>query len=153
MARPDVVMSRYLGYTPGMMWTPTRDEVVLSGNLMRHADVCVSPGSTMTIEPAIFDTPTILPILNPLMPEDYDALFNELWISRHFRALVDNDQVPVVRSVDELAAAINRALDDPSWYREQRAEIRSSLCGPLDGGAIPRIVDVLQRAARRESRR
>jgi len=63
-----------------MRWWPSREEMFLAGNLLRHADVCISPGSTMTIEAAIFDTPTIVPTFNPLISEEYDQFFKKNWL-------------------------------------------------------------------------
>lgn len=143
--RPDVTVSRFKGYTPGMMWTPTREEVIVAGNLMRHADVCISPGSTMTIEPAIFDTPTILPVVNLYTQEAYTEFFRQIWLDGHFKEIVEKDWVPVVRTVDALGAAITKTLSDPSWYREGRAAVRETILGPLDGCATERIAGFLLR--------
>ncbi len=102
LGRPDLVVSRFSGYVPGMMWTPRREEVILAGNLLRHADVCVSPGSTMTIETAIFDTPTVMPAFNPFTRKEYGAFFEEIWLRRHFRWIVEEDLVPVAHGLEEL---------------------------------------------------
>jgi hypothetical protein len=145
LQRDDVVLSRFNGYIPGMMWAPTKGEIILAGNLMRHADVCISPGSTMTIEPAIFDTPTILPAMNLFTSDEYNAFFRKIWLERHFKVIVDKHWVPIVSTVEELAAAVNRSLNDPSWYNEGRAAIRDSILGPLDGDATERIAQVVVR--------
>jgi CDP-glycerol glycerophosphotransferase (TagB/SpsB family) len=148
LERSDVIVSRFKGYTPGMMWTPSRDEVIAAGNLMRHADVCISPGSTMTIEPAIFETPTLLPVVNLYTQEAYTDFFRRIWLEGHFKEIVDKDWVPVVRTVEELGTAIAKALDDPSWYREGRAAIRETILGPLDGRATERIADFVLRSGK-----
>jgi hypothetical protein len=145
--RPDVVVSRYENYVPGLTWTPTRDETILAGNLLRHADVIISPGSTMCIEAAIFDTPTVVPAFNEYMPEVFDAYFRETWLDQHFGRLNRNDWVPVARTGADMIAWINKALSDKSWYSEGREEIRGELLGPLDGNATERFADVVIRAA------
>src|SRR5690606_29255115 len=88
-SRPDVRLSRYENYVPGLGWTPTREETILAGNLLRHADVLLSPGSTMCIEAAIFDTPTVVPVFNDYMPEQFAAYFESTWLQQHFRRLRD----------------------------------------------------------------
>ena len=138
-SRDDVVFSRYTGYCPGMRWWPSREETVLAGNLLRHADVCISPGSTMTVEAAIFDTPTIVPTFNPLIPDEYDALFRRNWIGKHFRFLVAEETVAVANSQDELIYSLRRALKDRSWLSEGRRKIRETVLGPLDGRATERL--------------
>lgn len=146
MKHPDVVVSRYENYVPGLGWTPTRDEAILAGNLLRHADVVVSPGSTMSIEPAIFDTPTIIPVFNEYMPEFFDAYFQKTWINQHFGKLHQNNWIPLVRSREDMIEAINRALADRSWYHEGRQKIREVYLGPLDGRATERLAEVIIRS-------
>lgn len=141
-SRSDVVFSRYTGYCPGMRWWPSRDETLLAGNILRHADVCISPGSTFTVESAIFDTPTVVPVFNPLIPEEYDRLFQEDWLHKHFRFLVEEGTLCVVRSPGELVQAVRRALADRSWLSEGRRTIREHILGPLDGRATKRLAQV-----------
>lgn len=142
-ARDDVTVSRYENYVPGLGWTPTRDEAILAGNLLKHADVVVSPGSTMSIEPAIFDTPTVVPVFNEYMPDVFEAYFERTWIRQHFSRLYQNDWVPVVRSGGAMIDAVNTALQDRAWYRAGRARIREEFLGPLDGQATARLARVI----------
>lgn len=137
----DVVMSRYEQYYPGLGWSPTREETIVAGNLLRHAAAVVSPGSTMCIEAAIFDRPTIIPVFNEYMPTVYDDYFERTWLNQHFGRLYHGDWVPVVRDGSSMIAAINRALAEPDWYAAGRARIRDELLGPLDGGATARFAD------------
>lgn len=150
--RDDVVVSRFTGYLPGMMWAPSREEVRLAGNLLAHADVCISPGSTMTIEAAIFDTPTIMPAFNPLTGDEYERFFDSIWLQRHFRRLTENGLIPVARGTAELADAVNRAMRDRAWYREQRTALRESILGPLDGRSTERLARVAIEAANTKKR-
>lgn len=144
---PRVVVSRYEGYVPGLTWTPTRDEVVLAGNLLRHSDVVVTPGSTMSIEPAIFDTPTLVSVFNEYMPEVFEEYFRRTWLDQHFGTLYKNDWVPIARDAASMTAAINRALSDRKWYREGRRHIRERILGPLDGNATTRFAQCIVRTA------
>jgi len=137
--RKDLVFSRYSRYCPGMRWWPSRDEIVLAGNLLRHADVCISPGSTMTIEAAIFDTPTIVPTFNPIMSEEYDHHFKQICLSKHFRFLIEENTVCMTDTPEELIQAVRQALSDPGWFAEGRQRIRDYVTGPLDGRATERL--------------
>lgn len=147
--RSDVVVSRYEHYVPGLTWTPTRDEAILAGNLLRHANVVISPGSTMCIEPAIFDTPTVVPVFNEYMPEVFEAYFRQTWLNQHFGRLYRNDWVPIVRSAEAMVDAVNRALADHSWYQEGRRQIREQILGPLDGRATERFAEIILATAQR----
>lgn len=139
----DVRLSRYENYVPGLGWTPTRDEAVLAGNLLRHADVVVSSGSTMCIEAAIFDTPTVVPAFNDYMPEVFDAYFQQFWLKKHFRRLYENKWIALARSGEVMIEAINNALTDDEWYRDGRRRIREMFLGPLDGKATRRLATVI----------
>jgi len=143
MERPDVTVSRYENYVPGLTWCPTREEAILAGNLMRHADVVVSPGSTMCIEPAIFDTPTVVPVFNEYMPEVFEAYFQSTWLNQHFGRLLKNNWVPIVRSGEDMVMAINKSLCEPDWYQEGRRKIREEFLGPLDGQATERFAGLI----------
>ena len=138
-SRKDIVFSRYSRYCPGIRWWPSREEMFLAGNLLRHSDVCISPGSTMTIEAAIFDKPTIVPTFNPIMSDEYEHYFQESWLRKHFRFLVEEDSVALANSPDELITAVRRALSDPTWQAGGRQKIRDQLLGPLDGRATERL--------------
>jgi hypothetical protein len=137
--RRDIVWSRYVESCPGMRWWPSPDEVAEAANLLRHADVCISPGSTMAIEPAIFDTPTIVPIFNRYMPEEFERFFDTFWMSRHFAFLAEHKLVPFVRSAGEMTEAIRQGLADRGWMKAERAVIRDEVLGPLDGRAAERL--------------
>ncbi len=152
MSRSDVVVSRYETYVPGLGWSPTREEAILAGNLLRHAAVVVSPGSTMCIEPAIFDTPTVVPAFNDYMPEVFEKYFRQTWLNQHFGRLYKNDWVPIPRSNGDMIAAINRGLEDRTWYREGRRHIRDEFLGPLDGKATERLAQIIVRAAESDQR-
>lgn len=138
-----VRISRYTNYVPGLTWTPTRDETILAGNLLKHADVVITPGSTMSIEPAIFDTPTIVPVFNEYMPEVFDDYFRQTWLEKHFRRLYENDWLPIVRSRRDMVNAINEAMADRAWRRDGRENIRQTYLGPLDGKATERFAQIL----------
>lgn len=148
-SRSDVVFSRYLGYCPGIRVWPRRDEVILAGNLLRHADVCVSPGSTMTVEAAIFDKPTVVPTFNPTFPEEYAKFFHQNWLNKHLGVLMQEDGFCLAESPNDAVSAVRRALADPSWLAEGRRFVRDNLLGPLDGQSTRRLAQAAVDHARR----
>jgi len=148
-SRRDVVFSRYVRSCPGMRWWPSREEVILAGNLLRHADVCISPGSTMAVEAAIFDTPTVVPAFNPAIPEEFERYFRSSWLNQHLRFVVHEGQVPVASTPDQLVSALRKALADRSWLAEGRKAIRAHVLGPLDGRSTERLAGAVVEAAKR----
>lgn len=143
LRHPCVVVSRYENYVPGLTWTPTREEAILAGNLLRHADVVISPGSTMVVEAAIFDTPVVVPVFNEYMPDVFENYFRQTWLNQHFGRIYQNDWAPVVKQPEDMIFAINHALADPGWYRDGRRQIRENILGLLDGQATKRFSDFI----------
>ena len=103
----------------------------------------------MTIEAAIFDTPAIVPVFNPSIPDEYEEFFQRNWLNKHFSFLVQKDTVGLARTPEELMAQIKHALDDPSWLRGGRKKICENLLGPLDGNATERLADYVVNTARK----
>lgn len=149
--RKDVIFSRYSRYCPGIRWWPSRGEIILAGNMLRHADVCISPGSTMTIEAAIFDTPTIVPSFNPIMSEEYDQYFKKICLTKHFQYLLKEKTVSIAENSDELINAIRKAIADPTWFAEGRQKIRDYVIGSMDGKATERLAGIAVKYASQNS--
>jgi hypothetical protein len=143
---PDVRLSHPAGYIPTLGWTMTRDDVVFMANLLRHSDVVISPGSTITIETAIFDTPTIVPIFNAYQPELNKEQYDR-HLSTHFKRLADLDLIPIVREPEGLISAINCALADKTWYREQRTQLVHDYIHFTDGRSVIRLVEWIVKLA------
>ncbi len=129
-------------FIPSVDWTMTKEDVFFVGNLLRHSNVIVSPGSTITIEAAIFDTPTILPIFHTYQPELNQIQFKKMW-TNHFRRLRDMDLIPIIERPDDLAPAIQHALDDRSWYHEQRVQLVKDYVFFTDGKSTDRLAELI----------
>jgi hypothetical protein len=142
LSHPNVRISSIQGYIPSLGWTMTRGDVIAIANLLRHADVVISPGSTITIETAIFDTPTIVPLFHTYQPElgkqQYDS-----HLSNHFKRLHEMDLVPFVNTPEELLLAVKRALADRSWYRTQRTQLVHDYIHFTDGYSTERLVNLI----------
>lgn len=137
-----VRLSYVTNYIPSLVWTMTREEVIWIGNLLRHSDLVISPGSTITIETAIFDTPTLVPVFHTYQPDLADMRYKNLF-STHFKNLVENDLVPIIEKSEELPLAINKALNDPSWYKKQREELVKDYIYYTDGKSTQRLANLM----------
>jgi hypothetical protein len=131
-------------YIPSLGWTMTKEDVCFVGNLLRHSDVVISPGSTITIETAIFDTPTIVPVFHTYQPELGKIQFDH-HLSTHFRRLKDLDLVPIIDKPEDLVVAINHALKDKSWYRDQRKQLVHDYAYFPDGKSTQRLASLIDR--------
>jgi len=140
--QPGIRLSYMKKHIPTLDWTMTRDEVILVGNLLRHSDLVISPGSTITIETAIFDTPTIVPIFHTYQPDLAKKQYG--WhLANHFRRLQKERLVPIIEKPEDLAPAIQHALSDRSWYREERKRLVRDYVQFTDGKSSERLINLI----------
>jgi CDP-glycerol:poly(glycerophosphate) glycerophosphotransferase len=134
-------------YLASLGWTMTTDDITRTAALLAHADVLVNFATTMTLEAAIVDTPTLLVAFSPIDPEEMQRYVVDLHFRMHYKPLVERDLVPVAWSRADLVSWLNRYLDDPSLYRAQRAEITREWVQYTDGRSGERLGDAILRAA------
>jgi hypothetical protein len=146
-AHPDVRLSSVERYLPALTWYMTREDVIEVGNMLAHADVVITPGSTMTLEAAIFDRPTVVPIFHTYQPDRARNYFSTWALGKHFGRIADLDLVPIVRDAAGFGPAIARALEDPGWYREGRERLVRDYVPFTDGRSTERFVQAILRRA------
>lgn len=144
---PEVTLDIPERYLATLGWTMTRSDMQRMANVLRYADVMVNFATTLTLESAIVDTPTVLAAFSPIDPEEMERYVVGLHFKLHYKRLVERNLVPVAWSRDELITWINRSLDDPSGYRRQRAEIVRDWVQFTDGGSGRRLGDAILRRA------
>lgn len=129
-------------YIPTLGWTMTREDVSHVANLLHHADVLVSPGSTLTIEAAIFDTPTVVPVFNAFEPEATQKYYDKVF-ARHFKRIAERGLVPVIYDVDSLIQYINRYLQDHTLDARQRQQLVQDYVYYTDGKSGERVANLI----------
>jgi CDP-Glycerol:Poly(glycerophosphate) glycerophosphotransferase len=144
---PEVILDIPERYLATLGWTMTGDDLRRMAGLLRHADVMVNFATTVTLEAAIVDTPTLLVAFSPIDPEEMQRYVVGLHFQMHYKALVARDLVPIAWDRDQLVRWINRYLDDPGLYRAQRAEIVRDWVQFTDGGSGRRLGDAILRQA------
>jgi hypothetical protein len=127
-------------------WQMTREDVVYVANLLKHADVVVTPGSTFTLESAIFDTPAIQIAYSEILPEAVGTLTSFTFV-KHYQGLIREGVVDIARSRSELVRMANEALTDPGKGRANRKRTVERWVGPTDGKASERLAEQVLRAA------
>lgn len=139
---PNIRLSYITGNIPSLHWTMTRKEVEEIGCLMKHADVVISPGSTITIETAIFDTPTIVPVFHHYQPALGEEMFG-YHFKTHFKKLQDDDLVPFVYHKEDLCGEIKKCLQDKTYYQSKRHKLAADYIHSFDGKSTQRIADLI----------
>lgn len=144
---PDVVLDMHEEYSPTLDWVIGRPALRKQANMMAHADIVLTPASTITLEAAIFDTPTLVIAYNNADPETVQNILDKYTFIHHFKAIVDRKLVPVARSVDEMIAWAKRLLGDPAAFRAERSEIVRDWVAFTDGASSTRSARAIARIA------
>ncbi|MBM80335.1 MAG: hypothetical protein CMJ78_07050 [Planctomycetaceae bacterium] len=142
-SHPDVRMSAVDKYYPSLGWSMSREDVVEMANMIQHSDLVITPGSTVAIEAAIFDRPTLIPVFHPFQPEMAQEYFNTWILGKHFKHLVDENLVRIIFDKAQYAEDINRCFTHPNWYASARAELRRTYVAFDDGRSTERLAKLL----------
>jgi hypothetical protein len=144
---PEVILDIPETYLATLGWSMTVDDLRRMAWLVRHADVMVNFATTVTLEAAIVDTPTLLVAFSPIDPEEMRRYVVGLHFRMHYRALVERDLVPIAWNREQLVGWVNRYLDNPGLYGPQRAEIVREWVQFTDGASGRRLGDTILRHA------
>jgi hypothetical protein len=144
---PEVILDIPERYLATLGWTMTRSDLDRMAALVRHADVMVNFATTVTLEAAIVDTPTLLVAFSPIDPDEMQRYVVGLHFRMHYQALVERDLVPVAWDRAQLVSWINRYLAEPGLYRDQRAAIVREWVQFTDGASGLRLGDAILRQA------
>jgi hypothetical protein len=144
---PEIILDIPERYLATLGWTMTWTDLARMAALLRHADVMVNFATTVTLEAAIVDTPTLLVAFSPNDPAEMQRYVVGLHFEMHYKALVERDLVPVAWDPDQLLSWVNRYLDDPSLYRMQRAAIVAEWVQFTDGASGRRLGEAILRQA------
>ncbi len=143
---PRVVLS-FGSYVKTLGWCMTVDEVDEMACMLKHADLVITPASTLSIEAPIFDTPTIVTLFSTVRPDLHARATEAGWLSMHFRPIVENDWLPLARTPDELGQMIRKAIADRTWYRDGRGAIVAEYVTFTDGRSYQRVAEAIDAAA------
>lgn len=120
---PEIILDIPERYLSTLGWTMNEADLRRMAALVRHADVMVNYATTVTLEAAIVDTPTLLVAFSPIDPQEMERYVVGLHFGMHYKDLVGRDLVPVAWDRRQLVSWINRYLEDPSLYRRERQAI------------------------------
>ncbi len=116
--------------------------------MLRHADVVIPVFSTMAIEAAIFDRPTVAIGFDGHARRPFHQSIRRLEQLAHFRHVLDTGSIVIARSFPELFERIHGYLHHPERDRAQRRALVERLCYRFDGRASERVADAIIRAVR-----
>ena len=104
-------------------WVPSTTEIEESRDCLYFCTMDINIFSTVTIEAAWFDKPVIHIAYDPLPIPAGHIPCHEYYNWEHFRHIVDKDASILVRSAEELFAAIRRYTAEPGFKAEGRRRV------------------------------
>jgi hypothetical protein len=117
-------------------WVPSATEIEESRDCLYFSTMDINIFSTVTIEAAWFDKPVIHIAYDPLPIPAGRIPCHEYYNWEHFRHIVEKDASIMVRSADELFAAIRRYTVEPSFKSAgRRRVVEAYIADGLGGGA------------------
>ncbi len=128
-------------------WLPDESDMNLLVNSMIHAAVSINVASTMSLESFAVGLPTInVAFKSTNQVKDHGLLwsFDMYHASDHYKALVDNGAVDIVRSMDELVEAAIRSLKDGTVRQDAMRRTLRQKAAYSDGTAGRRFVEVVE---------
>ena len=108
-----------------------------------HSDVVVSVTSTMVVDAAFFDTPSICIGYDYSSPRTFFNSPMRFFEMDHFRHVIAEGATRVVQTPEALKAAVDRYLLDPSLDREGRRRIVSRIAQYSDGKSGLRVAEAI----------
>lgn len=151
---PDLVLDVPESYFATLGWTMSMTDIHRMANLLSHAAVMVNFATTVTLESAVFDTPTLLVAYSDVDQAEMRRYVVDLHFKMHYKALVERQLVPVAWNRADLVHCINRYLGDASLYAEERRAIVREWVEFTDGESGRRLGDaILQHAGLEPPRR
>jgi hypothetical protein len=115
-----------------------QSEQILVAGILKNSDVMLNMFSTMVIEAAIFDTPSINVCIQERCKADYKKSRQDImidYVQTHNRRVIETNGVKTVFTMDELFNAIDAYLKAPGLDSENRDIIVKNEAGPYQGNA------------------
>jgi hypothetical protein len=114
-----------------------------------YSDIVMTVVSTIAIDGAVFNKPTIIVSFNPEGASDDIKKFMRDF---HFKKFVSLGCCKVANSESELATQINEYLTNPALDSEKRKRITEKYCYKLDGQSSERLAEFVLDSINNESK-
>jgi hypothetical protein len=121
------------------IWVPDDEEMIQYANLLACTDVAVNVASSVTLDNAALDIPTVNIAFDGYAKRDYLDSNARIFEYTHYEFIPKSSGIRVARSPEELIQSINVYLENPKLDSEGRKKIVAEHCGPQDGQCGERI--------------
>lgn len=144
--RPGTLLSQKKVTSPDMggiatsfQWTFTDKDLVHLANSLKHSDAVINTESTLTLDAAANDRPVILIGYDGDQTLPYWDSVARVYEREHYQHVVKYNAAPLVRSHDEMEAAIKQFLQDPNYLRAEREDLKKHMLFKIDGKSTERV--------------
>ena len=144
---PWVKISYINDFIPGLGWYMNKEKVIMMANMINHSDLVISPGSTVLLESAIFDRPTLFPMFHDFQPERASEYFNQWVLGKHFERIKNLNLVPIIDDSKHFSSMVNKCLKNPNWYSKQRKQLVKDYIQFTDGNSTKRLANTIVKLA------
>lgn len=125
-------------------WEMENKDMEHFANVLYHANVVVTGGSTITIDAAIFDRPVVNYAFDGMHRLPYWRSARRVYEQyTHYLAALKTGAVRVVYSADELFREVDVYLENPGRDREGRARLVKEFAGSADARSSERVAAVV----------
>lgn len=124
-------------------WNPSDEDNKMLTNTLYHSALLIAYFSTLVLDAAMLDKPIINPVFGGQIDPAGNDVTQRLFERTHYQPIVGSGAVRLAHNPDELMAAVNDYLKDPSRDAPARAALRDRWCFGADGRAGERIGNFL----------
>ncbi len=121
-------------------------------NLLHHTDVMIASQGSITLDAIAQDTCVVNIAFDGNVKVDYHESIERWYEIDHFLPVVNSGATSIVKSFEEMDAAISHYLDDPSLHAAERERLRQEELEPFDGKASLRLATLIADAAHGEEK-
>ena len=111
--------------------------------MLYHADIIIPIFSTMAIEAALFNKPTITIGFDGKKIRPFHQSIVRLEHLSHFKNVLDTGSVKIARNFEDLLSTLNKYLLNPNLDSEKRKILAEKMCYKLDGKSSERLADFI----------
>jgi len=112
--------------------------------LLQHVDCVVANGGTIVLEALVNDRPSVCVTFGEGAPSGFDSAARANMTGEHYRRLLESEAFYRANDFDELVAALERALRNPTELRSERRRASEWVVGEIDGLAAERVVAAVE---------
>ncbi len=133
---------------PTNKWTFRNDDIIHLANSLYHADLIINVDSTLTLDAAALNKPSILIGYDGDRKLSYHRSIAFIYERNHYKHVLATGGAIVAYSHDELVIEINKVLIDSTYNRDGLERLRKELLFATDGHAGERMGQAVLAALR-----